>query len=338
MNYNTLQYPIPYNRTWDVVDSTKTEEMMQCWRKYFWRYLLGYETDTPKQDLVFGDAWHKALEHLFLTDYSNENVQIAFNEHFMPTYRAQFPLDTDAQYGPKTPDIALKTLLHYVDHYQVRDDHQRYEILHVEVAGNVLISEDRVMAFRMDCIARERSTGKVIGFENKTTKRAGAQWAAQWTLANQIMVYSHALNCMYGSENTKGLIINGAYFYTAGSKLERCGRVPMFKTPDMLRAGLSNINVWLDQLDDEMLFLSEAKDSDPVLMAFPMNPKSCTNYGICPYLDFCATWPNPLQRLDFERPPFGFRIRFWDPGDRDAKVKVGTLGADARQKVLEDLR
>ena len=75
----------------------------------------------------------------------------------------------------------------------------------------------------------------------------------------------------------------------------------------------------LDELDREMDRLFRCKEEDTVLMAFPMNPKSCSAYRGCQFHDFCLSWSNPLQRC--YEPPLGFKEEFWDPSQMDTTVK-----------------
>ena len=83
---------------------------------------------------------------------------------------------------------------------------------------------------------------------------------------------------------------------------------------------LWNVNNYMDQVDRETDRLSFCKESDDVLMAFPLNPGSCTKYRGCQYHDFCMSWANPLKRC-FE-PPLGFKVEFWDPSAREVANKM----------------
>jgi hypothetical protein len=75
----------------------------------------------------------------------------------------------------------------------------------------------------------------------------------------------------------------------------------------------------LDDLEREMDRLFHCKESDPVLMAFPMRSKACTDYRGCPFRDYCLSWANPLQRC--YEPPLGFREEFWNPAEMETTNK-----------------
>jgi hypothetical protein len=97
-------------------------------------------------------------------------------------------------------------------------------------------------------------------------------------------------------------------------------RIPAFKTPDQMNVWLWNVNAILDEIEREMDKLFHCSDSDTVLMAFRMNPKSCTDYKGCPYHDYCLSWSNPLRQCS--EPPLGFRTEFWDPSQMKTTNKL----------------
>ena len=86
------------------------------------------------------------------------------------------------------------------------------------------------------------------------------------------------------------------------------------------------MNVWLwnvlDYLNDierDMDRLHHSSEGDSVLMAFQLNPKSCTSYKGCPFHEYCLAWANPLQRC--AEPPIGFRVEHWDPSAMETTNK-----------------
>jgi hypothetical protein len=89
-------------------------------------------------------------------------------------------------------------------------------------------------------------------------------------------------------------------------------RIPAYKTPDQMNNWLWLVNFLYDEYERNMEMLDECEEGDAILMAFPMNGTSCTDFGrICEFHDYCIAWPNPLQRCS--EPPLGFKVEFWDP-------------------------
>jgi len=117
----------------------------------------------------------------------------------------------------------------------------------------------------------------------------------------------------------------GFEYLKRGSKNRSAGyhttlqRVPAFKTPDQMNVWLWTVNDILDDIDADMDKLHDCNENDPVLMAFRMNPGSCTNYRGCPFHDYCLAWSNPLQQC--HTPPLGFRVEFWDPSAMQTTIK-----------------
>jgi len=231
---------------------------------------------------------------------------------FLEVYREEFPEDTDELFEPKTPANAIEALVKYVAKYP--RDLEEFKVLYTEISGTVPIRRDKVLHFRMDSILEELNDNRgKFSFEHKT--KGGyfnSQWENQWVLSEQNGVYHHVLYCLFPPEEVVGVRINGASFAKTKSGCTiNFTRVPIYKSKDSMRVWYWNSLYWVSQIEEEFQRLEECKDSDEVMMAFPMNSQGCTKYFGCPYHDFCIAWPNPLRRCD--HPPLGFKEEFWDP-------------------------
>ena len=304
---------LDYHPSWDVTDSTKINAYLECPRKYFYEYVLGWRQDTSKHDLEFGEAWHQAMEFLLNNGYDSDAVAGAYDA-FMKHYRQHFSEETDDQYAPKNPFNAFRALCAYTVQYA--DDLSKYRTIYTEVAGSVPVMENKNIHFRIDAIMQDASTDEYFCLEHKTTKRGGRTWVDQWALSIQCGTYAHALYCLYGPEKVYGVRVNGAIF----KKDLEFQRVPVKKT-------LGSMNVWhatvchvLMAIERDFKTLSITKPTDRVMEAFPLNPTACTKYWGCPYHDFCTCWNNPVAKCSDI--PDGFVIDRWDPSDREAKFVV----------------
>ena len=300
--------------TWDILDSSKLATFLECPRKYFFEYVLAWRTDAPNNHLIFGQAWHDAMEHLLLYGYSDNSIFDAYDK-FLATYRKEFPEDSDELYAPKTPMNALKALGKYTEHYT--RDLDEFEVLYTEIAGTVPITEDQVLHFRLDSICRDIARGYYFSLEHKTGSRLSRFWTDQWPLAVAIGTYTHVLYCLYPGEEIYGVKINGTFFQKTKIGLQR---VPIRKTLEQMQQWMWNVVWWADQIAWQFETLMACSENDEVLMAFPQNPTSCTKYFGCPYHDFCLAWPNPLQHCD--EPPTGMKIEYWDPTEREATHRM----------------
>lgn len=317
--------------SWDIKDSSKLDSFQRCNRYYFYRYILGWSLDVPSHDLYFGEAWHRAREVQLLKGY--DAVSDAYTA-FISYFRQFVASEDDAIYRPKEPAAVLNALI------RLQSDHQmdlvENEVVELdgqkmtEIAGTVPIDEDRVLYYRMDSVMRRKDDGKIFSWDHKTTSERyinGRQWADQFSLSLQNGTYTHCLYCMFPIEDVLGMEFYGVGFtyLSRGSANRGPGhhatfrKVPAFKTPDQMNSWLWTVNSLYSAVEREMERLAHCKEDDSVLMAFPMNGTSCTDYRGCEFHDYCLAWQNPLQQC--AEPPLGFRVEYWDPSKREATVR-----------------
>ena len=323
------------HNTTNIIDSSKINDFIKCRRYCMYAHFFGWKSLTPSNHLVFGEAWHLAMEYLLLNGYSMKSVAQAF-ELMLNKYRQTFPPETDEMFGAKTPENAFIVLAKYAQKYA--RDLEQFEVLYTEIAGSVSIGEGKQINFRMDSVLRELANKKISSLEHKTGSST-YMWLEQWILSIQFGTYTHVLNCLFPAEEIDAVYVNGVFFgkgIKAWAELRATGettmktipydflREPVKKSRNQMQVWLDTINYYYDELKMEAQLLVDAKDSDEVLRAFPLNPLSCGSYGhVCEYKDFCTAWANPLRKLSDEA-PLGFKIEFWNPLEREAK-QVFTL-------------
>ena len=89
-----------HKEIWDVLDSTKIKAYLECPRKFFYEYVVGWRSIEPNIHLEFGKAWHLAMEHLLVKGYEDEELVQAYTL-FHNHYRKYFPEVMDDVYAPK---------------------------------------------------------------------------------------------------------------------------------------------------------------------------------------------------------------------------------------------
>jgi len=307
--------PLNLHPTSSIHDASKIQDYQTCPRQYFYRHVLGWESEMSNVHLEFGTAMHLALEHLHTHDYSPGSVAEAyllFEKH----YRKHFGPEWDVSNSPKNPQCALRALQAYADYY--RED--SFEVLHTEVSGSVAISESRSLHFKTDTICH--GDEGYFSLEHKTGSKYSESWAAQWRQKFQVGTYSHVLHCLYPPDEIYGVRINGI-FPAPEPKLRKDGqpyansrnielhRIPVRRNLASMEAWLQEANYWLLRIESDLSAACDTSDDAPILSSFVRNTESCTHYGKCPFLDYCSLWNNPLRYSD--TPPAGFRVRFWDP-------------------------
>lgn len=307
--------PVVHHPTHAVLDPSKITTFLDCPRKFFYQYVLGWQSAVENHHLVFGTAFHKALEVLTLEPGNVKDAYRAFREEYEKSTELGGGLDT----GPKNSGSAMNAIVQYAEHYK-RDDERP---LYTEIAGTVPIGvkEDgtpRVLHFRLDNILERRDIMK-LSRDHKTGSTPNRQWTDKWSLSMQMHTYLHVLYSIYPSSEVYGIVVNGIFFGKTGKTIE-FERVNFRKTVDQMNAWLWEVNHYVDMIEWNMELLEKQDENAISMNAFPRNPESCTKYFGCPFLDYCNAWPNPLKRAD--EAPSGMTVRFWDPRDDETKAKT----------------
>lgn len=299
------------HETWGIVDATKLETFLECPRRFFYKYVLGWEPEFTNHDLVFGQAWHIAMEYLLLNGYGSEQVMEA-HRLFSNHYEKYFPIEVQSELEPKTSSNALLALTYYCARYGVEDS--LFTVLYTEIAGSITVLNGRIIYFRMDTVIDDPQHG-ICSLEHKTAKSLERTFQDKWLLHNQPNLYTHVLYCMFPVDSVHGVIINGTALYKQGPRTKKPPaeflRVPCRRTPEMMNVWIHNLDRWLDDLYNEYDLLMSTKDSDDFMSAFKQNTTNCTQYWGCRYKDFCVGWANPVQYCNDV--PSGFVKRYWNP-------------------------
>lgn len=303
-----IPLPVPYHHTFEIYDASKIQAFMDCPRKFFFRYILGWESTEPNIHLVFGSAWHEAIEHLLNHGYDHDNVLFAY-EKFLKTYKEKYPSHYEV-HAAKTPENALQALTEYARQWKNQDD---FKVLHTEVAGTVPVGDNTICYWKTDAIIQDKDGFWTL--EHKTTGRKTGSWLTMWPLKVQIGMYTHVLNIMFDRKDVRGVKINGAVLRSSSNEFIR---IPVRLSNNQMLQWLWETKHWLSQIEWNFMELSKCKDSDPVMTAFPRNGESCSKFG-CPHPELCNLMTNPLQRQ--EEPPHGYHTTWWNPAEREKEVK-----------------
>lgn len=301
----------------DIIDSSKLKDYTKCPRYFLYSHVLGWKSEFPNNHLIFGSAWHEAMEHLLLNGYEEDSVHEAFDK-FLIYYRQYFLPETDEMFKGKTPANVLMTIPAYIERW-IKEDYEEkpYEVLYTEIAGSVPITESDVIYFRMDSILKDLKKERVYSREHKTGSRVW-MWAEQWPLAIATGTYNHVLYCLYPYEVSNGIQMNGTFFLTRKNNPWDFLRFTIKKTKDQMQTWFSNINFYYFDMKRELDLLMKTYDRD-LLEAFPLRTNNCLDYSrVCEYHDYCLAWPNPIIRSSGQPPP-GFKIEYWNPMEKEAK-------------------
>lgn len=317
-----MDLPIPIHPSQEVIDSTKIQCYQSCPRQFFYEYMLGWRSSYPSNHLHFGKCVHLALEHIILHNYSGQAVIEAL-EIFNTEYRHLFPESTDTVFTPKTPGRFFDCLLMYLK--QWASDKAQYTTYKTEFGGTVSLGDHYKVAFKMDTILQDNYTGLYCSLEHKT---GGGNYVShfydiQHEMGIQCGTYTHVLNCIFPPEQVSGVIINLLQFKKTLDKTYKGNefilqRFPINLSNARMYDWMMNTRMWIDRINADNRCLSESTDESDLLLCFPKNGRSCTNYNkACAYIDMCCAWGNPLQHLD--RMPNDLEVSFWNPLEEDLR-------------------
>jgi hypothetical protein len=298
-----VNFPVPKHNSWFVLDSTKVQAFMDCPRGFFFNYIMGWRKKESSIHLIFGSAWHDAMEHLLNNGYSGKSVAEAFDK-FCDTYGEYYPIGSpmDDLNAPKNSANALTALIKYAKTWS----HDSFETLYTEIAGSVPISPSHIMYFKLDALIKD-TDGRYWSLEHKTTGRLTQSWKDSWELKTQVGTYNHVINCLVQPENVGGVIINGAVLRKGDNEFLR---IPIRRSHDAMSMWLWETKHYVDMIEWNLRELAEVKESDPVMTCFPRNGESCSKFG-CRMGGLCNMWANPIRMQD--RRPIEYGQDFWDP-------------------------
>lgn len=333
-----LNYPFEVHSSCDVVDSTKLNEFMTCPRSFFYNYVLGWQQEN--NHLVFGKAWHEAMEHILLSGpagYERESIHVAYAK-FLDEYRKVYKEEDDELFSPKTPERAAMALITYCQHYA--SDWDKFEVVEMdgklltEIAGSVPIGKYELY-FRMDAVIRHLRTGRVSPFEHKTGSST-YMWSEQWDLAMQVFCYMYVMYCLFDPAEVEGVLLNGVIFKKTKANRNTDAKQGIGRHFEFLRPLVSRqihqMEAWIERtvyhLDMMRMHFDMLADEDPsnkVMRAFPMVTTSCTKYLGCKYKNFCMAFDNPIKQFLKYATPMGWELKHWDPTVGEIKTDLGKV-------------
>jgi len=283
---------------------------------------------TPKGSkvaLIFGGAWHAALEVIWANWGKVPKGELArrsfgaFLQHWcgegMPA-PGDMDYEMQKELSPRTPGRGMEMIVAYID--KRAKDGAEFEVIAIEKPFIVPLDPNDDTLFyigRIDKIVKRWN--KIYGLEHKTSSeyRKGGPFRSifldSFSPNSQVDGYLYALHMLYPGK-VGGVWVDAALVHNVE---EGFVFIPVEKQFDHLDSWLYDTRWWIDQLEQEKLRLLEEQQREKrskYLRAFPKRTNACRDFGaLCPYLDLCKAWPNPVGQ---PLPP-GFIESKWNPMD-----------------------
>jgi hypothetical protein len=336
-----------------LYDNTVLSTFERCERRAFFRHVLHWTGDQPTHALIFGLAWHNAMdavwEHLVSDKDSRTTAQRAYDA-FIKRWTEEGLPDPQSdhvdweQFKARTPFTAIDMIKAYIE--QRSSLIRQTTHLGIEKPFVVPLDEGSQVLYcgKLDKI-RETNEGMVIVLDHKTSSQYSVRDTFQESFLegfdpdSQVDGYKYAGLMLYG-DRFYGVVIDGALVHS-----NKSGTVTGFRNVILRkRDSESFMDGWrwetaerVAQFERNLEVVNTYGAEHDYLPAFKKNTSACFDYNMkCPYLEFCKAWPNPLktarERYVLEAPQ-GFKIEPWSPF---SEIKLGELGITPEQ--VENLK
>jgi PD-(D/E)XK nuclease superfamily len=295
-------------------DSTSIKAFKTCPRMYQYSIIEGYVPKADSAHLVFGSAFHHALEHYDHARSRGEDheeaILAAVDAGLRYTWRDDRPWMSDIP--EKTRFTLIRSVVWYLDYFGKDDSIETiqlangkpavelsfrfetdYEVYAENQHGERIAPMNYGLCGHIDRLGNFQ--GDIYVVDRKTTKHAlNQKFFGQFSPDVQFTLYVMAAKIIYRTQ-VKGLIVDGAQVLQTLSHFARefvprsAGREAEFYHE--LRELFDRAEIY-------------AMDNH-----WPMNETACGNYGGCAYRKICAGDPSTRQQwLDAT-----YARRIWDP-------------------------
>lgn len=282
-------------------DSTSLGYIKECPRKYYLTMIQGWRSKGESVHLTFGIHFHKALELFDKARADGADYEQATDVAVKYTLSAT--ADWSSDHPKKNRETLLRTIIWYLEEYRedqittiiLADGKPAVElsfkmdtgVATPQVGTTYLLTGhmDRLVNFGSDLFVMDRKT---------TGGTIGSYYFDQYSPDNQMSLYTLAGRIVYDMP-VSGVIIDAAQVAVGFSAF---GRGITMRSNGQLDEWLGDFRQWLFTAESYV----EAGH-------WPMNEKSCNNYGGCVFKGICNKDPSVREvflATDFEK-------KHWNP-------------------------
>lgn len=296
-----------------VWDSTSLGWLKECPRKYYYQMIKGYRPKGESVHLKFGLIYHSALElyDKLKADLGSprdheqalfEVVRYCLTETWNPesvnptTGEIIAAHPWDSGHNVKTRETLLRSVIWYLEHF--KDDPAKTVILAngkpaVELSFKMPLEEPYILSGHLDRVV-EFNGNRYVSDRKTCSTTISPYYYNQFEPNNQMSLYSIASKIVFDAP-VSGVMIDAAQVAVG---FTRFGRGFTYRTPDQLEEWLDDTRAWFR--------LAEGYAEKDY---WPMNDKSCNNYGGCAFRHICAKDKSVRQTfLNSD-----FTINHWNP-------------------------
>jgi hypothetical protein len=304
-------------------DSTSLGELKTCPRKYYYNIVQGWQPKNLSHHLRYGQLYHRALEvydhkiadgeeheaaiRLCLLDLAEGCMDTAEDGTRTWWNTSEHLSEKKAKSNYKSVPNLFRTVLWYLDRFgdtdpaktiRLRDGRPAVELsFRFEIDYTFSTGEAAMLSGHLDRVVEFNNAIYVLDRKTTATTIDGSsamQYFAQYNPDNQMSLYDIAGSVALAT-GSKGIIIDAAQIAQTFSRFER-GTTQ--RTP-------AQRDEWLEDATHYMTLAETYAKKN----YWPMNDKSCGNYGGCTFRGICSK--DPSVRETFLES--NFTKRLWDP-------------------------
>ena len=296
-------------------DSTSLGALKECPTKYFYQIICGLQSKAPKDPLVFGIAFHRAMQIYHYRKAEGKKHDDALEEALDAGIQSYTDSEGELYVAQKKERgfyALCRALVWHLDHFNdsgYKEDSAKTVILDngkpaAELSFRfyfvTIDGIDFFLAGHFDHLVEFNNQNYVKDY--KTSANLGKQFFDQFNPDNQMSLYILGGSVVLKKKIT-GAIVDGIQCAVNFNRFQR-GFIQM-----------SQENLTEFSEDTEMWIRTAKMYAETG--HYPKNEKSCDKYGGCPYREVCRTPPS--LRENYLRTHFVQKV--WDPSiDRDEET------------------
>jgi len=285
-------------------DSTSLGALKTCPRYYYYTIVCGYQTKTQSHHLTFGILYHKGIEVFEHGKAAGKSYEDSVDDALSYLLRNTWEKGRPWHSGDsnKNRETLIRSVLWYLEEF--KDDSLRTIILangkpavelsfRFDTSYSASSGRPYILCGHLDRLAS--FDGDIYIPDHKTTQAGlNSYFFEKFTPDNQVSLYSLGAKITY-HQPVVGVIISGAQILVESTRFAR----------EYIQRTESQLDEWYDELGDWL----DLAERFAATGRYPMNEKSCSNYGGCPFRKVCSMPPaarQPWLENDFAK-------RIWDP-------------------------
>lgn len=267
------------------------DEYNECPRKFYFHRVVGLEEIRSKEALVKGEAFHRATESFVfngLQAFVEEEVKAVFDESNLE--------EEEKSTGMAEVMAAYRLWQPYGEKDLLEND-----IISVEGSYERFLPDGQLFTCRIDCLMKDRLTGRLKIVDRKTSSRYNAAGIAKNTeLDDQLPLYVWLVEQEFGEKPT--CMVDAAKL----GKYPEVAREEFYFDQDVIDDALESLLKTRESLRDDLRLLAERPKWHQ--RAFARHTLKCRLWG-CSYVNICRSrieLDDIVPSGEFERIPPDF--------------------------------